>query len=48
MTIFIMISGDYGRKTPCVTEAFPENSFEQLFWKQQLKALQLKGGRSMR
>ena len=34
--------------TPCVTEAFPENSFEQLFWKQQLKALQLKDGRSMR
>ena len=34
--------------TPCVTEAFPENSFGQLFWKQQLKALQLKDGRSMR
>ena len=34
--------------TPRVTEAFPENSFEQLFWKQQLKALQLKDARSMR
>ena len=33
--------------TPRIT-AFPKNSFERLFWEQQLKALQLKDGRSMR
>jgi len=34
--------------TSSIAEAFPENSFERLFWEQQQQSLQLKGARSMR
>ena len=34
--------------TPCITEAFEENSFQRLFWDQQVKALHAKTSKSMR
>ena len=34
--------------TSSIAEAFPENSFQWLFWEQQQQSLQLKGARSMR
>jgi len=34
--------------TSSIAGAFPEHSFERLFWEQQQQSLQLKGARSMR